>query len=310
MAVQSGTNQPVNRIDTDYRAEVIAAILLEEANRPLDHLLLNRTPSIARPHTKDIASIRQEPGYDGIKKWILESHREGLYEMLPEHLFHEPTLGSLQSAEEEILIRIRKQRTEEAKARTFFSPFEQEITYLNILMYVQELRICKTESDDLIHIFEAAWPFLRTIEPSAARMFIHILPFLHQVKGNFHWAEHYISLFASVPVTIRECAGMLPPLADDSAYTLGNQALGDTMLLYGPASTGELDLEICIGPVPAAQIERYLPGAPFNAVLEALYRHLIPFHKAYTQKIIPETTAQTFVLNDTSLNVVGYTAYL
>ena len=126
----------VNTLTTDYRAEVIAALLLgPDAARP-ETLLLHRNPSLARPHTKDLAALRTETGYDDAERWILETYREGLYEMLPENLFHEPTLGTPQSPEVEVVARIRQHRTEEAQARSFFSPFEQELSYLNIFMYV------------------------------------------------------------------------------------------------------------------------------------------------------------------------------
>lgn len=300
---------PVNNLDTDYRVEVIAAQLFEQGGNLAD-IIINRQPALARPHTKDLTSLSQEPGYDDSLKWLLSTHRESLYEMLPENLFHEPTLGTLQSSEEEIILRIRKHRAEEAQARAFFGPYEQEVQYLNILMYALEGRICRTDSDDLIRIFEKAWPFLSVIDPHSARVFIHILPFLHQVKGDFRWTEKYIGLFTGLPVQITEYPRTIAPEAPDSYYTLGGQSLGEDMLLFGPAAGSDTDLNIIIGPVPEGQMEQYLPGSAFNAILEALYQHFIPCNKAYRQQVVMAVPDRRFMLGHAEHSAVGYATFL
>lgn len=299
----------VNSLTTDYRVEVIAAQLFEQGGN-LGDIIINRSPSLARPNTKDLISLAQEPGYDHSLKWLLGTHRESLYEMLPENLFHEPTLGSIQSSEEEVIQRIRKQRTEEAQARSFFGPYEQEIHYLNVLMYALETRICRTNSDDIIRIFEKAWPFLSVIDPHSARIFIHILPFLHQVKGDFRWTEKYISLFTGLPVHITEYERTIEPEAPEPYYTLGEQTLGDVMLLYGPAAGSDTDLNITIGPVPEGQMEQYLPGSAFNAILEELYQHFIPCSKAYRQQVVMAEGDRNFVLGHPEHNAVGFATFL
>ena len=299
----------VNNLTTDYRVEVIAAQLFEQSGN-LGDIIINRSPALARPHTKDLTGITQEPGWDNTLRWLLSTHRESLYEMLPENLFHEPTLGTMQSSEEEIIHRIRKHRVEEAQARSFFGPYEQEVQYLNILMYALETRICRTNSDDLIHIFEKAWPFLSVIDPHSARVFIHILPFLHQVKGDFRWTEKYIGLFTGLPVHITEYGRTIEPEAPEPYYTLGGQMLGNTMLLYGPAAGSTTDLNITIGPVPEGQMEQYLPGSAFNAILEELYQHFIPCNKAYRQQVIMAEPDRSFVLGHAEHSAVGYATFL
>lgn len=303
------TELHVNTLFTDYRVEVIAAELFEKTGNLAD-VIINRDPSLARPHTKDIAAISLDSEGGQLPKWLITTCREGLYEMLPENLFHEPTLGTVYSSEAEIIERIRKQREEERQARSFFGPFEQEINYLNVMMYALEKRICRTDSEELVHIFEKAWPFLSAIDPHSARVFIHILPFLHQVKGNFRWTEQYISLFTGVPVRIEEVERVIEPVAGNRYYRLGEQVLGEGMLLYGPAPGNDTDLKILIGPVPADRMESYLPGSAFNAILEELYQHFIPCSKAYRQQVVMEEEDRGFVLGSERHAAVGYATFL
>lgn len=302
---------PVNDLYTDFRAEVIAAELLESSDG-LSGILLERQPSLERPHSKDVRGLRlTASAYDGAARWCITTHREGLYEALPENIFHEPTLGSVHASEEEIILRIRKQRNEEAEARQFFAPFEQELSYLNVQMYALEKAVCRTHSDEIIGVFARLWPFLEKIDPQSARVFIHILPFLHRVKGDFSWTEAYLGLFTGVPVRISEYLRTLEPAEDDSLYALGGQALGESMLLHGPAQDGETDLEITIGPVPWSRMEDFLPGAAFGKILTELYQHFIPFHKSYRTVLLSPEEGRTFALGGAADHAaLGYSVYL
>ncbi len=301
---------PVNDLYTDFRAEVIAAELLDSADG-LSGILLERQPSLERPHTKDIRDLRVTTSpYDGAPRWRIATHREGLYEALPENIFHEPTLGSVHASEEEIILRIRKQRKQEADARQFFAPFEQELSYLNVSMYALEKAVCRTHSDEIIGVFARLWPFLERLDPQSARVFIHILPFLHRVKGDFRWTEAYLELFTGVPVHISEYPRTLEPAENDSLYALDYQALGESMLLHGPVQDGETDLEITIGPVPWARMDDYLPGAAFGNILEELYQHFIPFHKSYRTVLLSPEEGRTFALETADHTTLGYSVYL
>lgn len=300
----------VNSLYTDFKVEVIAAEILEKSN-DLSSIIIKRMPGAERPHTKDLQQVYNDTSaYDFSEIWLLETSREGLYETLPENLFHEPTLGTIHSTDQEILQQIQKQRREEDNARNFFGPFEQELTYLNVRMYALEKSICRTDSDNIIQIFSRSWPFLNRIDPHSARVFIHILPFLHRVKGDFRWMEQYISLFTGLPVEISQYPRMLAPFANKEYYTLGMQSLGETMLLYGDAYDGETDLQIKIGPVPAALMANYLPGSAFNSILDELYQHFVPFNKTYKQVVFAADEARDFILDDQVHSALGYNAFL
>jgi hypothetical protein len=300
----------VNSLYTDYKVEVIAAEILEKSN-DLSSIVIKRMPGVERPHTKDLQQVYNDTSaYDFSEIWLLETCREGLYETLPQNLFHEPTLGTIHSTEQDILLQIQQQRREEENARNFFGPFEQELTYLNVRMYALEKSICRTDSDAVIQIFSRAWPFLNRIDPHSARVFIHILPFLHRVKGDFHWMEQYISLFTGLPVAISQYPRMLEPVANKEYYTLGEQSLGETMLLHGNAYDGETDLQIRIGPVPAHLMINYLPGSAFNSILDELYQHFVPFNKSYRQVVFAEAEARDFILDDQVHSALGYNAFL
>lgn len=304
-------NEPsVNNLHTDFRVEVIAAEILGQSG-DLGNIIIKRRQSVERPHTKDIRQIYNDySAYDMSLLWLLDTCREGLYEAMPENLFHEPTLGNIHSTEEQILERIRRQRAEEVQARSFFAPFEQELTYLNVAMYALEKEICRTNSDAIIRVFSQLWPFLEEIDAYSARVFIHILPFLHRVKGDFRWMEAYIGLFTGLPVEINEYARELQPCDRNECYVLGEQVLGEHMILHGPAYDGETDLEIVIGPVPVERMRDYLPGSSFNRILDELYQHFIPFNKNYHQSVFAAPESRIFVLDEQEHCALGYNSYL
>jgi hypothetical protein len=301
----------INEIDSDYKVEQVAARLLEILGT-LDHIMVNRQGNGARPHHKDILRLYNDISeFDLSTLWILETHRMRIYEALPENIFHDAALGAISSTEEEIIEQIRKRREEAKNANQFFAPFEQELSYLGVVMHFVENELGRVVSPEVVDIFSHYWPFLKRIDTVSAMIFLHILPFLHKVRGNYHWMEKYLALFTGASVHIKEAVfKTVPPTHTNSYYTLGMQYLGEDMLLAGSFYDGETDIIIEIGPVSANRINDYKPGAPFNIILQEIYNFFIPMNKRYRQHVFSEELNRSFTLGDGSHSTLGYSSYL
>jgi len=303
----------INEIESDYKVEQIAARLLD-LQGTLDHILVNRQGHNSRPHHKDILRLYNDTSeFDLSTLWILETHRMKLYEALPENLFHEPSLGTISSTEEEIIEHIRKRREEAKSANQFFAPFEQELSYLGVVMHFLENELGQVVSPEVVNVFSNYWPFLKKIDTVSAMIFLHILPFLHKVRGNYHWMEKYLALLTGVPVHIKEAVYKTSPATQgqgNSYYILGQQRLGEDMLLAGNFYDGETDIIIEIGPIPASSIDNYKPEAKFNTVLQEIYNFFIPINKRYRQHVFSEEPSRSFILGEKNHNTLGYSSYL
>ena len=301
----------VNEIGSDYKVEQIAARLLALLGS-LDPIIVQRQNHSSRPYHKDLNRLYNDTSeFDLSELWVLETHRTRLYEALPENIFHDPALGNVSSSAEELIEQIRKRRDEAKDAHQFFAPFEQELSYLGVVTHFQENEWGRVVSPEVVNVFAGYWPFLKNTDPVSAMIFLHILPFLHKVRGHYRWMEKYLALFTGAPVRIHETiAAVVPTSNEDGFYTLGSRRLGEDMLLAGSFYDGETDLIIEIGPVRADRVHDYQPGAFFNGVLQEIYQFFIPLHQRYRQTVFSEEASRSFVLGAGAHTSLGYSTYL
>jgi hypothetical protein len=74
--------------EDDFRAEVLVAFWLENGEKSLDNITIRPNGTFQRPYRKDVLEIEQSEKEqpDGV---TLHISREGLYDMLPEGVFHQ-----------------------------------------------------------------------------------------------------------------------------------------------------------------------------------------------------------------------------
>src|SRR5215210_4195113 len=136
-------NNLFTSIQTDFRAEVTAAELVE-AGVDADRILILMLGALKRPFSKDVESIAEELSeYDHKEYLLVKTPREGIYDMLPEGLFHHPTMHNSGKTEKEIIKLMKERRMEEQQARKFFLPFEATINFLRMQMALYENRLDK-----------------------------------------------------------------------------------------------------------------------------------------------------------------------
>src|SRR5437879_2972487 len=92
-----------NLIDTDFKATVIAAEIIENELVVADDLLILPLGPRQRAFAKEIAGMSVSQSDVTDKKILqVQINRDGLYDMLPEGLFHRPPASSLMTTEEDM----------------------------------------------------------------------------------------------------------------------------------------------------------------------------------------------------------------
>ena len=105
-------------LNKDFKAEVTAAEVAE-LGTPADHILILPSGAMKRPHQKDITSIEEELSEHNNKEYIIvKTPREGIYDMLPEGLFHSPLSHKAAKTEKEIIKAIKQRKEEEQNLPT------------------------------------------------------------------------------------------------------------------------------------------------------------------------------------------------
>ncbi|WP_249413618.1 type VI secretion system baseplate subunit TssG [Chryseobacterium indologenes] len=302
-----------NKLQTDFKAEAVAVNLLKY-HRAVSNIFIERVGVNDRAYLKDIKSISSSYlGFDE-EVFTIESYREGIYDYLPEGLFHPPSLGASRKNVDTVVREIRKQKRVEDDARKFFRPFELEVFFTEISALLKESEFDITSNtDSLLETVSELWPLIKMLDKQNAYIFMHILPFFHQIRGDKKWFERCMTAFLQVPVNVTFSPNIIDRIEkNDNSMLLGNSRLGVTYIPSGPHMDGQRNWVVNIGPIPYEDMKKYIPGSPFRNVLQALYDYFLPVTVDVEENFVTEKEEYSFSLEDDGRNAsrLGYSTFL
>lgn len=302
-----------NKLQTDFKAEAVAVNLLKY-HRAVSNIFIERVGVNDRAYLKDIKSISSSYlGFDE-EVFTIESYREGIYDYLPEGLFHPPSLGASRKNVDTVVREIRKQKRVEDDARKFFRPFELEVFFTEISALLKESEFDITSNtDSLLDTVSELWPLVRMLDKQNAYIFMHILPFFHQIRGDKRWFERCMTAFLQVPVEVTFSPNVIDEIEkNDDSMLLGNSRLGVTYIPSGRHMDGQRNWVVNIGPIPYEDMKKYIPGSPFRNVLQALYDYFLPVTVDVEENFVTEKHEYSFSLEDDERNAsrLGYSTFL
>ncbi|CEJ69271.1 hypothetical protein BN1195_01569 [Chryseobacterium oranimense G311] len=209
---------------------------------------------------------------------------------------------------------IRKQKRIEEDARKFFRPFELEVFFTEISSLLKESEFdISSDTDTLLETVSELWPLIKMLDKQNAYIFIYILPFFHQIRGDKRWFERCMTAFLQVPVEVTFAPNIIDRIErNDDSMLLGNSKLGVTYIPSGKHMDGQRNWVVNIGPIPYQDMKKYISGSPFRKVLQALYDYFLPVTVDVEENFITEKEEYSFSLEDNERNAsrLGYSTFL
>ncbi|MDL2305077.1 type VI secretion system baseplate subunit TssG [Bacteroides sp. OttesenSCG-928-D19] len=293
------STKTVNNADTDYKAEVVAASLIEQGFNP-EQIMIVRDGIFRRSISTEVEKVYQEfSNYDLVDYLCIRANKEGMYDMLPQGLFHQPINKYATKDKEDILEEIRIHRTEEFFARKFFHLFEliADRTLTNAYLFEAKYDR-KTRNSEFTDLFSHYWSVLQLLTLRQAVFFMHVIPLLHRIRSHYRNMEQAFSLILEIPVKIS--AIKLPKKKADDIFEsrIGENGLGVDFVLGNEFDDGIHDLELTIGPMPAAIMKNYLETAKGYRILEQLCEIFLPAHAFVVYDFIIDPQDSQFILSD------------
>lgn len=297
----------------DIRAEVMVAELLEK-HFAQHEVMTHHVGNFLRPVRKDIESVtfRENTLPDEAEEIVLELSRDGIYDSLPEGLFHQPSLRVRSSKRDDVMDQLKKHREEEKFARKYFSPFENEFFQLKVLLEKRERNAIQGFTIRANNkLLKRMWRVSQKLTPLQTNLLVHYLPLAHLLRGDNEKIEKMLRSFFNVDVQLRY--EMVPHAVHYSnpaplrEMTLGiDSIIGDHFNLSIPT------LQIDIGPITRKNIEPFLPTGHAHRILHLIQDFFVPAH-VYTRVkfIIARQQDNKFALNDsTHVSYLGFNTYI
>jgi hypothetical protein len=304
-----------NRIDTDFKAVTLVAEIIEQGDTPADRVIILPAGPQQRAYTKEISEVSTyQSMYRNREMLAISINREGLYDMLPEGLFHQPPASSIMLTEEDMIKDIAMRRDEEKQARAFFAPFEAELYHIRTIVELYESRLDKkSEYDDLVNIFLKEWEEFKCFTNPQMVILMYVLPVIHEQRNNLHFISNVLSIMFKTDISLSYQLSVDKEMAAASRQfetRLGSGQLG-VNFIAGTVNEMDEELVITIGPLSAAEMLDFLPGTRSAQAMDVLLSYFIPLQTSTNTKFVVQPDFQKMVLGPGQENsCLGFTTYL
>lgn len=266
-----------NNTESDFKAEVVAAELIEKGFDP-EQIQIIRMGSGRRGYSKDIEDISIQFSQQDLRDYLnIRKNKGGIYDILPEGIFHQPINRRLQKDKEDILEEMKIHRNQEIFAKKFFHLFEAEVDHTLVDGYLYESKYEKKISNpNFVNIFIPYWPVLKLLTREQAIRFLHIMPILHKIRNQYKEIAGSMSMILDVPVKISNIKLPAKKAGNFFESHLGENHLGIDWVLGHSFDDGLYDLKMTIGPVSAEGMEQFLERGKGSVILDTLCELFLP----------------------------------
>lgn len=285
-----------NTFDIDIKPEVKAAELIE-SGLPIDQAIIWMLGSLKRSYRKDVEDISSELSEKDNREYVhITTHKEGIYDMLPQFIFHTPTLARKTGNTQESKEASKKRRLEEMNARKFFLPFEAAINNMRIRMALYENRLDKSsDHSDLREIFGMHWAIFNYLDTHQSHLFLQILPFIHDMREDLTAAASVFEIILGLPVQIYTAPEESIIVQNPEMIPLSECYLGINF------TTGNQVFHSCddriiieLGPLTKEELQRVTTGGQTQILIEMLCDYFINASSEVTFKFEPKEEVKSF----------------
>lgn len=294
--------------ELDIRVESLVAALLDRNSFSRSHIIIQPKSSFSRNYAKDIISV----DYQENKKSAvtIQISREGLYDMLPEGLFHKTVKKDALIDTETSVKEIKMHQEEEKAARKFFLPLEQAFYWQRVQLELEERKLWSPWDEKEYNQFLISFWQLESkdLNQHQTATMLALLPFAHHIAGNLPLTEEAISIILGEKVRITRLSSNPTACDNPLVKKLGYTVLGTDLFLGDHWYDDNPVFSLEIGPVSANKLPQFLPEGEADKVLESLYNFLMPADVDVITTVSVREEEQDFILSDDPVaGILNYT---
>lgn len=294
----------------DLKSEALLANAVRHQMVSLEDIFVRSASTFERPYSHDFATIEKRERKAGTPYYFVDVNREGLYDTLPEGLFHQTLRKDAQIDTETAVEELKLHRQEEKAARQFFLPLEQEFYRLQLLAEWQESQLMlssldRQQYDSLIDL----WNLPKELSTYQTVMMLHIIPLLHQVVGNHEAVSNLLSLVMEVPIKVLANQVTTWEANEVALPSLGEFELGRDSILGNYIEDYHPHYQLIVGAIEKKYIAGYLPGGKERKILLRLCAYFLPCQADISVKIKILPEEETGFLLKGELPGEGYLGY-
>ncbi len=304
----------INESLYDLKAEYLAACILREGISRTN-ILATFDGDLKRRYSTDISKTEVENNKRGSEDICIYLNRFGIYDLLPESLFHSFSNNRNASGHDMAKESIQL-KAEEKRIRSFFQVFDNEI-------FLQRTQVAMVESEMLENIYSN---FLNGLAPGFWKMderiplkyiskLVYYIPFAQEITGDTELTalclENILDEKVTIEISNKENTG------DDSGSLfsevdggrLGKSKLGLDLIMGQNASGFIGKIIFKIGPLKNIEPKDFFVNGSIYHLLQSFYNYFIPFELDVETKLIMPEDKLGFSLSPDSESDVSFLGY-
>ncbi|MBS7231152.1 type VI secretion system baseplate subunit TssG [Flavobacterium psychroterrae] len=296
----------IESISYDIRAEVIANELLESNEVVPDEITISNQGQFSRAYRNDVLGATiQDDNYDKQEYLNIQLSRDSMYDALPEGFVHSLSENNADKSVKQMIREHKHQKKQEAEARNFFTPFENEIFhYKTKIESVERDFLYKLNGSKPLDFFYDFWGLPHIYPAILVSKFIQLLPYSYKIVGDIDLACRCLSSIIEEKVSFTSTSSK--EFSDEGEeIRLGENRLGVDFISGNNYMDYSMNLTIEIGPIKNKPFGDYVNDGEIKIFIDCFCEHFFPMEVEV--KIVLVMNQETEEFNFNKQPVLGYT---
>lgn len=210
---------------------------------------------------------------------LLQLHisRNGLYDLIPEGLFHQPFHErKATNSAADMAAHSRNDRKKEMAARKFFQPIENSIFSQRVRVEAEEENLLAGIDSGLLNdYFFRFWEFPKGLNTTSAMLLVLLLPYAYAITSDLSLMQDCLEILLQEKVVITPVRSN-ESAAHTNADKLGIGELGNDLVCGHTFMEDYTCLEYTIGPLQNTQPAEYCAGGENDLLLQVFNSYFAP----------------------------------
>ena len=268
----------IENITSDIKAEVIAAALVENGIK-IDDIVIKPVGIYQRNVRKDVIDIyNKDSGPDNGEYLFLDVSREGLYDTIPQGVFHQPKITGKKRNTEDLIDEMKLFKKQEEASRLFFLAIEKEYGRARLSEELEERKSILGFSEHYkFDLYLKIWPELRKIDQKYLTLLFQLLPESYKISGNNELISILLEIVCNKPVDVKIIEDYRLSFGNNIHNNLGSCLLGMDFILGNRYNDFDPHLEINIREIKREELIDFLPNGKIRKVFDLLCEYFFSY---------------------------------
>ncbi|WP_456311792.1 hypothetical protein [Pseudomonas shirazensis] len=296
----------IESISYDIRAEVVANELIVSKTVVPDEITISNQGQFSRAHRSDILGAAiQDDNYDKQEFLNIKLSRDSMYDALPEGFVHSLSENNADKSVGQMIREHKHQKKQEAEARNFFMPFENEIFhYRTKIESVERDFLYKLNGSKPLEFFYDFWGLPHIYPAVLVSKFIQLLPYAYKIVGDIDLACRCLASIIEEKVSFSTTSSK-EYSEEGEQIILGENRLGVDFIVGKHYMDYSMNLTIEIGPIVNKPFHYYVNDGEIKIFIDCFCEHFFPMEVEIKTVLLMNVETEEFDFSKQP--VLGYT---